>query len=530
MKFMPIRFLASSLFVCVLSVFFIPAQAQPSDPEMYALDREWYRLASNGQYDSALSILQQRFHLAEQRDGLESESVARTLGKIGDTYLYKNDDKKAQTYFSRALVIYERLPDTKYGAGTCEMNRQLGMIEFRRNNVDSAAQLLESALACMETKQGTRSWISIVTMNDLGDIYRSQPNRPDMAVKADQLFQRWFPIVERTMGPNDILAATLLGRQAKSYAQRKEWLIAWDMRSGALEIIAQHSKQATPDPKWQKLEADLLLNQVQAYRAANGYKNDPNVFEYQARLVAAESKHYGVNHPRTEGSRKFLERWRSDYFYVPESVRTMGGASWLYDDADHDQCLDVQAIAPKSGNALAYGRYRLINNCDYRIKLSACITTDRADGTPSPNFNRHKDDERCPGMGWGGMELLANEKKDERTWFEYSNIKWDIKVCKEGWDFAGEDGESMPINSPIGGKYTCRKLNLTDTHEHQSPKKTPEYNNSTPDSGVISYDPVTGRCLPIGSPACCAIPGIGDQEHCSSSQPSRGSGRTGVAR
>lgn len=140
---------------------------------------------------------------------------------------------------------------------------------------------------------------------------------------------------------------------------------------------------------------------------------------------------------------------------VGQNLGKGGNPDWLYDDVDHGKCVSVQSVSNNTGSQMAYGHYKLINNCAYPIKLNACITSDRADGTPSPNFDQHQVGQKCPGMGRGGTTLDANGTSNGKQWFEYSHLKWDILVCREGWDFIGEDGKYP--SDIIGIKYSCRK-------------------------------------------------------------------------
>lgn len=128
-------------------------------------------------------------------------------------------------------------------------------------------------------------------------------------------------------------------------------------------------------------------------------------------------------------------------------------SGWIYDDINHGRCVSVRSLAPKSKTGKGYGHYELINSCAYPIKLLVCANTDRADGTPSC---QDPPGAKCPGGGWGGTELQANETKDNRTWFEFNNIKWEAVVCRIGWSFVAADGESYP-KGYIGERYRCRK-------------------------------------------------------------------------
>ncbi len=129
---------------------------------------------------------------------------------------------------------------------------------------------------------------------------------------------------------------------------------------------------------------------------------------------------------------------------------------YIYDDTDHGDCVSVEPRAPSgTGSAMAYGHYVLANSCPYSLKILMCIAFDRADGSPSPNFDLHVAGSKCPGIGWLGTTLGANATRDEREWFEYNQIKYEVKVCKDGWDFVGENGSYPP--GILGEGYRCRQ-------------------------------------------------------------------------
>lgn len=135
-----------------------------------------------------------------------------------------------------------------------------------------------------------------------------------------------------------------------------------------------------------------------------------------------------------------------------------GNPDWIYDDDDHGQCISIQTEgAPvNTGREIAYGHYQLINNCGYPLKVLLCITPDRADGSPS-HFDEHQDGSKCPGGGWGMTSINAREEKnDQRTWYEFDNLKWSAMACREGWDFVAVNGQPLVANPPIGTTYSCR--------------------------------------------------------------------------
>lgn len=138
---------------------------------------------------------------------------------------------------------------------------------------------------------------------------------------------------------------------------------------------------------------------------------------------------------------------------VGENRGKGGNPDWMYDDVDHGKCVSVEGVPATGGGGLAYGHYKLINNCAYPLEMRLCITTDRLDGSDS-NYDLHRDGAKCPGMGWGAGTIDANEVQNGREWFEYNRLKWDIQVCRKGWDFIGED-DRYPSDI-LGLPYGCR--------------------------------------------------------------------------
>ncbi|WP_218647274.1 hypothetical protein [Sphingobium lactosutens] len=143
--------------------------------------------------------------------------------------------------------------------------------------------------------------------------------------------------------------------------------------------------------------------------------------------------------------------------WAPAAKTPTAADPYLYDDMNHGNCPFIKPIAEEMGSQMAYGHYQLINTCSYPIILMTCINPDRADGTPAPNYDKHLAGAECPGIGWGGTALDANEVKDERSWYQYRNIRWAVMVCREGWDFVGRDGSSFP-SKMIDAEYRCRKM------------------------------------------------------------------------
>jgi hypothetical protein len=131
-----------------------------------------------------------------------------------------------------------------------------------------------------------------------------------------------------------------------------------------------------------------------------------------------------------------------------------GNPDYMYDDDDHGHCVTVEPVGNNTGSQMAYGHYKLINTCNYPIKILKCITPDSADGSESPNFELHKDGLKCPGMGWLAGDLEANEVELGREWFEYNRLKWDLMVCRAGWDFVAEN-DRYP-SGILGETYGCK--------------------------------------------------------------------------
>lgn len=112
------------------------------------------------------------------------------------------------------------------------------------------------------------------------------------------------------------------------------------------------------------------------------------------------------------------------------------------------QCISIQAVGTNTGSKMAYGEYKLINNCNIALKVHSCIVSDRADGSLSESYKNFRSGSRCPG-GYGGTELQPNEIKINRTWFEYNHIKGEFRACPLKWDIVDDNY--------IGSQYSCRK-------------------------------------------------------------------------
>lgn len=137
------------------------------------------------------------------------------------------------------------------------------------------------------------------------------------------------------------------------------------------------------------------------------------------------------------------------------ALAAAAGDGYIYDDEDNGDCVSVTACAPGgSGTEMAYGHYFLENKCAFPVNVLKCFAFNRADGTPAPDFDRFAEGCKCPGIGWGALALAAGERQDQREWYEYTQIKWEVKVCKQGWDFIGKDGRYP--EGILGEPYRCR--------------------------------------------------------------------------
>lgn len=475
------RRMCALLVIPVLLSLSSTAMAQSIPPELSELHHAWQSHFWAGRNTEALGALHEMLDRA--REG--SPESAWVYSEIADIYLYRlRDASQARTNYEMALGIFRNLAknggNKRYPA-ECSTLFNIRMIDFARAKVIDASQFeeaidrlvpyAEQGLNCQEAVYSDKKY-SIQFAEALGEVYRSLPKRPDMVAKADQLFERWLPIMEDKWGTDNVRVAGLLTEQARLYVMRGDGLIAASMRTHALQAAEKRKDKA--DRNWLEIESKLLQDEVSALRIDDGLR----LLAYQARLVAVDEKLYGSSHSRVGTDRYWLEQWRGNLLYEPKMKD--GSSAWEYDDVDHGDCVDIAAVAPSSGTALAYGHYKLINSCAYPITIAACVNVDRADGKPSENYDLQRDGAPCPGFGWGGAAMRAEETKNQRTWFEYRNIKAKFRVCREGWSIVGEDLEMIPLASSIDAKYACRRLRNAKeapTRPGQSKKNSP----GTPD-------------------------------------------------
>lgn len=225
---------------------------------------------------------------------------------------------------------------------------------------------------------------------------------------------------------------------------------------GALEEMRDSTKANLSVAEARSLKEDAATFRlwICAYDAAIASRQGPNLKRNDAPLTAASAAGGNGASSANADSGGMRAAASATGRAVGQNRGKGGNPDWMYDDADHGQCVTVEAVGSNTGSGLAYGHYKLINNCGYPIKLIGCTTPDRADGTPSPNYDLHQDGNKCPGMGWGAGTLAANEVQPAREWFEFNRLKWDMRVCRDGWDFVGPDGR-FPSDI-LGTEYGCR--------------------------------------------------------------------------
>src|SRR5262249_51255231 len=112
----------------------------------------------HSQFDQALKILKQALQI--QVDAGKENNQALALNNIGNTYLLKADYADAQTYFSQALSLREKLnvatdiADTLHNLAETSMmlgqydravEQYLRALDLRRNGNDTRGAALESA-------------------------------------------------------------------------------------------------------------------------------------------------------------------------------------------------------------------------------------------------------------------------------------------------------------------------------------------------------------------------------------------------
>ena len=225
---------------------------------------------------------------------LRMPQMVRAHSDIGQLYLVKNDYKKAQEHFSKAIALGENSP-TIYG--------QLGFLNLQLHNAHSAISMYQNALAIepdnTQWQQGlltaltqAKLYSSAISLSD--EILKSHPNDQDLWLGRAFIFLRngedfkalaslESAILLGNKDANNLLAAAQLHLQLHSYdratglleeyvksgkyntqafQQVLSWLNQnkrWEDSSKILNVLSKHGKSISPQENSQFLVQQALV-------------------------------------------------------------------------------------------------------------------------------------------------------------------------------------------------------------------------------------------------------------------------------
>lgn len=159
------------------------------------LDASLVELFKLKKFNEALSVGTQLLELRQKMFGAEDPAIATSLSNLGEIYLAKKDDGKADPLYRRAVAILKKNPGTNPTLLSASLAK-LAYMRFRKRDYVSAADFLEQAVAVKEKAVGKEDLSITGLLHDLADVYQIL-HRPEV---AEQLYVRALTIMEQQLG------------------------------------------------------------------------------------------------------------------------------------------------------------------------------------------------------------------------------------------------------------------------------------------------------------------------------------------
>lgn len=167
----------------------------PQIAEEARLDASLVELFKLRKFNEALSVGTQLLDLRQKMFGAEDPAIATSLSNLGEIYLAKKDDGKADPLYRRAVAILQKKPGTNPTLLSAGLTK-LAYMRFRKRDYVGAATFLEQAVAVKEKAVGKEDLSIAGLLHDLADVYQTL-HRLEV---AEQLYVRSLTIMEQQLG------------------------------------------------------------------------------------------------------------------------------------------------------------------------------------------------------------------------------------------------------------------------------------------------------------------------------------------
>lgn len=251
--------------------------------ELEGLHTQFEKLRQAGKLDDALPLVTQTLEKSEAAFGPEHRLVAISLNHFGLYAQAKNDFSQAESFFLRALAIYEKILGPESLAVTDPLDN-LGNLYRRKAEYAKAEPLYLRSLAIKEKQLGPDHQSVAQTLHNLANFYRDKADY----TSAEPLYLRSLALFEKLQGPEHPSVATSLMSLGNLYQLTGKYTTAEPLYLRALAML---EKSLGPD----HLSVATTLNNL-----AGLYQNKGDFAKAEAlheRSLAIREKALGPNHP-----------------------------------------------------------------------------------------------------------------------------------------------------------------------------------------------------------------------------------------
>ncbi|HND18644.1 MAG TPA: CHAT domain-containing protein [Acidobacteriota bacterium] len=251
--------------------------------EIEGLHTQFEKLRQTGKLDDALPLVTQTLEKSEAAFGPEHRLVAISLNHFGLYAQAKNDFSRAESFFLRALAIYEKVLGPESLAVTDPLDN-LGNLYRRKAEYAKAEPLYLRSLAIKEKQLGPDHQSVAQTLHNLANFYRDKADY----TSAEPLYLRSLALFEKSLGPEHPLVATSLMSLANLYQLTGKYTKAEPLY---LQALAMFEKSLGPE---HPSVASTLNNLAGLYQNRGDFAKAEALHE---RSLAIREKILGPNHP-----------------------------------------------------------------------------------------------------------------------------------------------------------------------------------------------------------------------------------------
>lgn len=143
-----------------------------------------------GAYERAVEMLGKSLELRRAFLPADSPIVADTSSRLATTLLYQEKPSEAEGYARAALATWQSLGEED-SLGTCGATETLGMVLWKKGEIEAAEALMREALARRRQLQEPGHEDAIITLNNLGNVIFTAKRFADAEVIYREVIQLW---------------------------------------------------------------------------------------------------------------------------------------------------------------------------------------------------------------------------------------------------------------------------------------------------------------------------------------------------